>query len=130
MKKEEFPTFLNEQPTIIFGLNARQILIIVCGIVAAYFLWVRMAGLPGAGWFVLEVTLIVLCLISSLIVALIPVASRPLEEWFFAWLLYSAMPKIYLYQPISEEYESIARERETHARQSRASDTIDNPDEE
>ena len=35
MQKEEFPTFLNEQPTIIFGRTGRELLIIVCGIVGA-----------------------------------------------------------------------------------------------
>jgi hypothetical protein len=39
VQKEEFPTFLNEQPTIIFGRTGRELLIIVCGIVTGYTTW-------------------------------------------------------------------------------------------
>jgi len=39
MNKEEFPTFLNEQPKVIFGRTGRELLIIVLGIIGAYTLW-------------------------------------------------------------------------------------------
>jgi hypothetical protein len=131
MKKEEFPTFLNEQPTIVFGRNARELLVIVCGSSVGYLIWTSMGSLPGAGWQVVRIALVALAVLFALIVALVPIASRPMEEWFFAWLVYHSMPKLYLYQPLSEEYESIALEREGDGpQQSRASDMTDTFDEE
>ncbi|SRR5579884_3778621 len=106
-KKEEFPTFLNEQPTIIFGRTGRQLLIIVIGIVGATLLWSYIEGFQSSiGWQVLSGALAAIPVLLSLVIALIPIASRGMEEWVFVWLLYAVMPRIYLYVPVEEEVEA------------------------
>lgn len=105
-KKEEFPTFLNEQPTIIFGRTARELLVIVVGIVLAYLIWSNISGIRSdVGWQILTWTLTIVPVLLSLLVALVPVGDRPLEEWFFVWLLYIGAPKVYIYKPAEEEAE-------------------------
>ncbi len=106
-KKEEFTTFLNEQPTIIFGRTGRQLLIIVIGIVGATLLWSYIEGFQSSiGWQVLSGALAAIPVLLSLVIALIPIASRGMEEWVFVWLLYAVMPRIYLYVPVEEEVEA------------------------
>src|SRR5690242_16011280 len=103
MKKEEFPTFLNEQPTVVFGRTARELLFIACSIVVAWNIWQvtdSVLGNPGALF--LRITLAVLPAILGIILALVYVGYRPLEEWLFVWLLYAFTPKIFLYKPLEE----------------------------
>jgi cobalamin biosynthesis protein CobD/CbiB len=103
MKKEEIPTFLNEQPTIIFGRTGRELLIIICGIVAGYAVWNSVQTfVSGIGGRLLSGVLAAIPAILSLIVALMSIGDRPLEEWFFVWLLYVCIPKIYLYKPLED----------------------------
>lgn len=104
MKKEEFPTFLNQQPTVVFGRTGRELLIIVCGIVAGYSLWSSIHTLLRDPWWMIVSLLLSILLGSiSLIVALVPVAERPLEEWAMCWLLYRSSPRVFLYEPQEEE---------------------------
>jgi hypothetical protein len=98
MKKEEFPTFLNEQPAIIFGRTGRELLIIACGLSAAYLLWQQLRPLErGIGGILLALCVSVLPAIAAAVVALVPVACRPMEEWFVVWGLFLLTPKLYLY---------------------------------
>ncbi len=121
MKKEEFPTFLNEQATIIFGRTGRELLIISCGIVTGYSLWANMHLLfAGAGWTALTITLVSMVVILSLVVAMLKIASRTLEEWFFIWLVYTVMPRVYMYQPLEEEEELLAAEKYDNDRNSKS----------
>jgi hypothetical protein len=99
MKKVEFPTFLNEQPTIIFGRTGREIMIIICGIAGAYSVWSAASVLfADTGWQIGCVVVAICVFLLSLIVALVTVGSKRLEEWFFIWLFYAFMPKIFLYK--------------------------------
>lgn len=112
MQKEEFPTFLNEQPTIIFGRTGRELLIIVCGIVTGYTTWGSVThSLPGVGGQVLGYFLAALLVIASLVLSLTTIGSRPLEEWFVVWLVYVMMPRVYLYQPLQEETDDLISEK-------------------
>jgi hypothetical protein len=101
MKKEEFPTFLNEQPAIIFGRTGRELLVIVVGLGAAYLSWLRLGNFTGNIIIsdVVKGILAVLILIAAGIVTFIKVATRPLEEWAFVWIFYILVPKVYLYTP-------------------------------
>lgn len=115
MKKEEFPTFLNEQPTVVFGRTARELLVFVAGVLLGYVVWSSMADLvPGPAWMVFTGIMTAVPIVISVIVALFPVAQRPLEEWFLVLLFYVAVPKVYLYKPIEDTEISYA---ETHREQ-------------
>lgn len=101
MKKEEFPTFLNEQPTVVFGRTTRELLVILIGLTGAYLVWTNM-GLflgSGIGALLIKGLFSTVPVIGSLIVAFIKIASRPLEEWGAIGVFYFLTPKVYLYMP-------------------------------
>ncbi|GCF06803.1 DUF3487 family protein [Dictyobacter arantiisoli] len=103
MKKEEFPTFLNQQPTVVFGRTGRELLIFCIGLGLGFMIWTDLR-LPatGVGVIVLKAILAVIPMILCLIVAFVKVSSRPLEDWAVVLLLYIALPKVYLYMPLEE----------------------------
>ncbi|GHO62035.1 hypothetical protein KSC_009270 [Ktedonobacter sp. SOSP1-52] len=104
MQKEEIPTFLNEQPKVIFGRTGRELLIIVCGIVGGYSLWGNISPLvPGAWWAVASVIIACIPALLALVVAMVPIAERPLEEWAMCWLLYMGMPRVFIYKPLEDD---------------------------
>jgi hypothetical protein len=108
MKKEEFPTFLNEQPTVVFGRTTRELLVILIGLTGAYLVWTNM-GLflgSGIGALLIKGLFSTVPVIGSIIVAFIKIASRPLEEWAAIGVFYFLTPKVYLYMPLEELGES------------------------
>jgi hypothetical protein len=109
MKKEEFPTFLNEQPTVVFGRTSRELLVILVGLTGAYLVWTNLGALiPGSdiGVMFIKGLFAIVPLIGSIIVALVKIASRPLEEWAAIGIFYFLTPKVYLYMPLEESAEN------------------------
>lgn len=118
MQKEEIPTFLNEQPKVIFGRTGRELLIIVCGIVGGYSLWGSIQSLfPDAWWSVASIIIAFIPVIVAFVVALFPVAERPLEEWAMCWFLYITMPRVYIYKPLESDVEEQDRGAEARKAQ-------------
>ncbi len=106
MKKEEFPTFLNEQPTIIFGRTGRELLIIAIGLSMGYMLWGHLSAIISGATFAttaLKLLLTIIPIIISAVVALTSVGGRPLEEWAFVGIFYFLTPKVYIYMPFEEK---------------------------
>jgi hypothetical protein len=105
MQKREFPTFLNEQPTIIFGRTMRELLIILIGLALAYAIWTNLnALLPASNAAVIfcEGVCVIVILAVTLLVAFLKAAARPLEEWAMICLFYYVTPKLFLYMPDSD----------------------------
>ncbi len=118
MKKEEFPTFLNEQPTIVFGRTGRELLIVAIGLGFAYLSWLRLGTPVAHNVFVSDILkgiIAAVFVIAALIVAFIKFATQPLEQWAFIWLFYAIIPKVYIYTPegISTQPEKQDEETET-----------------
>jgi hypothetical protein len=126
VKKEEFPTFLNEQPTIIFGRTGRELLIIVCGIVAAYSVWANVNdSMKSIGGQVLSGFLAAVIVIIALVIALTNIGSRPLEEWIVVWLTYVVMPRVYMYQPLEEEIDEDLTDEKNDSQRSDDADALE-----
>jgi hypothetical protein len=125
MQKEEFPTFLNEQPKIIFGRTGRELLIIVLGIAAAFTLWQSISSLRSEVWWGAICLLVcALLAIASIVFALVNIANRPLEVWTAAWLAYVLTPKLYLYRQLEEDVTPMEQPHETHDQQEKQASTI------
>lgn len=125
MHKEEFPTFLNEQPKIIFGRTGRELLLIVLGVAAAYAFWQGLSGLLPDGWWQPFCLLIsALLLIASAIFASIHVGNRSLEEWAAAWISYVLTPKVYLYQQLDDEAAGTEQQQVAEQQQQEPEHTI------
>jgi hypothetical protein len=106
MKKEEFPTFLNEQPTVVFGRTTRELLVIAIGLACGYLLWQDIKGptiIGTVGLIALKVICAAVPIVLSLVVAFVKVATRPLEEWAIIGFSYLVIPKVYLYLPLEED---------------------------
>ena len=102
MKKEEFPTFLNERPAIIFGRDGRQLLILGIGLALAYLSWLRLGFFVHGNVIASDIAkgiIAAILIVSAAILAFVKVAARPLEEWAFIWLFYLVTPKVLLYIP-------------------------------
>lgn len=105
MKKEEFPTFLNEQPVIIFGRSGRELLIMAIGLALSYLTWQHLSAFitgAQAATMLLKLILAVIPTIISIAVALLKIAEQPLEVWAFIWLFYFLLPKVFIYIPADE----------------------------
>jgi hypothetical protein len=130
MKKEEFPTFLNEQPTVVFGRTTRELLIILVGLTGAYIVWTNVGALvpgPDIGVMFIKGLLAIVPLIGSIIVAFVKIASRPLEEWAAIGVFYFLTPKVYLYMPLEEP---VVDESSTNLSQYQLSKSSDGEDDE
>src|SRR5262245_25609964 len=115
MKKEEFPTFLNEQPKVIFGRTARELLITVLGAAGSYTLWQSIGNLRTEGWW--GPFCIIVCgllFLSSIILPIINIGTRPLEVWAMAWVSYMLIPKVYIYQQLEEGTGTVEGQQDTH----------------
>jgi hypothetical protein len=125
MKKEEFPTFLNEQPTIIFGRTGRELLIMVCGAVLSYKVWDDIYSLlPSLIGTFLGILLAIIIMLFFIILALVKIGYRPLEEWIFSWFIFVAIPKIYLYKPWEADVEYQAELERSEREQAKQVATI------
>ncbi len=129
MKKEEFPTFLNEQPTIIFGRTGRELLIIAIGLGMAYITWLRLGEIIHGNSIEVGVVKAILSAIVVVIaggIAFANIATRPVEEWAFVWLFYALIPKVYLYLPEEEgepaSEQSSAKKKDLLKQQANADD--------
>jgi hypothetical protein len=128
MKKEEFATYLNEQPSIIFGRTGRELMVVAIGLSISYLVWGKLnAYLPSAnaGVLILKIGASAIPSIVGLIVALTKIASRPLEEWAFIGLFYLLIPKVYIYMAIDVEE---LGEKEENAKQEQLADQSDETD--
>jgi hypothetical protein len=105
MKKEEFPTFLNEQPTVAFGRTTRELILILLGVSLAYLVWLLMGHIiPGDDLAarIMKGTVAAIPLAGLITVAFVQIASRPLEIWGIIGLMYFFTPKVFTYDPTEE----------------------------
>jgi hypothetical protein len=102
------------------------LLIIVCGIVAAYSVWANMQDVVhGLGGQILSGFLAAVIVIAALIIALTNIASRPLEEWIVVWLTYVVMPRVYMYQPLEEEIDEDSTDEKNDSQRSDDADALE-----
>ena len=110
MKKVELPTFFETQPTIILGRTGRELIIILCGVALGYYMWSSITGHTVAAT-ALRIFLMAIPIVTSVLVSLVSIAERPLEEWALILLLYVFTPKFYQYIPFDREEEAQANEQ-------------------
>jgi hypothetical protein len=108
MQKVEFPTFLNEQPTIIFNRTGRELLLMAIGATLAFSSWMDLGNVVHGNIVVVDLVkglVALIIVVISLLIAFVKVATRPLEEWAMVWLFYVLIPKVYIYIPVEESVE-------------------------
>jgi hypothetical protein len=130
MKKEEFPTFLNQRPAIVFGRTGRELIIITIGLSLGYLSWLNISSsLTSSPALSAAIKLIVAALFvaGAAVVAFIKIATRPLEEWALVWVFYLFVPKVFIYMtPEDTEFDKTGeKENEREKDQGRREEDSD-----
>jgi hypothetical protein len=96
------PTHMNLPDKVVFGLTARQLLLLLVGCSLGYNLWLHLGALdalalPGQ---MLRIVLALVPAVCAATLALISVADRPLEVWFLVLVRYWQRPRIYVWRSL------------------------------
>jgi hypothetical protein len=103
LKKHKVPGHLEQPDHILFGLTARQTLILACGIACAGMAWMNNVGsMPGT---LLTLILMLVAILGACAVAFLSPAGRGLEVWAVVCLTYMCISKLYLWRPLAETEE-------------------------
>ena len=104
--RHEIPTHLNVEDKAFFGLSVRQTMNLTAGIAGTYGLWNQWPTLPVAVRGVLAAASLAL----GLVMTLVRVYGRGLDQWVFVLLHYLMTPKTSLWRarPASRPEEGAA----------------------
>jgi hypothetical protein len=96
------PTHMNLPDKVVFGLTARQLLLLLVGCSLGYNLWLHLGALdalaiPGQA---IRLTLALVPAGLAADLALITVADRPLEIWLLVLVRYWQRPKVYIWRSL------------------------------
>lgn len=94
------PTHMRLPDKVVFGLTARQLLILLIGGSASYDLWLQLHALNPftALGLMVRVAIAVLPVALAAALALISVAGRPLEIWLLVLFHYWQQPRTYVWR--------------------------------
>ena len=96
------PTHMSLPDKVVFGLTARQLLLLLIGCSLGYNLWLHLGvltafALPGQ---VLRIGIALVPAGVAVALALIAVADRPLEVWLLVLVRYWQRPQVYLWRSL------------------------------
>jgi hypothetical protein len=109
------PTHMNLPDKVVFGLTARQLLLLLIGCSLGYNLWLHLGvlealALPGQ---TIRMALALVPATMAATLALISVADRPLEIWLLVLVRYWQRPRIYLWRSLRiSDHQQHTRERD------------------
>ena len=109
------PTHMSLPDKVVFGLTARQLLLLLIGCSLGYNLWLHLGALTAFAFIgqVLRIGLALVPVGVAATLALISVADRPLEVWLLVLVRYWQRPHVYLWRSLrmSEQLQKGQRER-------------------
>ncbi len=96
------PTHMNIPDKVVFGLTARQLLILFIGCSAGYDLWLQLhlLGHYAVVGTIVRAGIALLPTAVALALALLSVAGRPLEVWVLVLFRYRQHPRTYVWRSI------------------------------
>jgi hypothetical protein len=108
---------MNLPDKVVFGLTARQLLLLLVGCSLGYNLWLHLGALealalPGQ---VLRIALALVPAVCAATLALISFADRPLEVWFLVLVRYWQRPRIYVWRSLRMSEHPQQRSEREHA---------------
>ena len=114
------PTHMSLPDKVVFGLTARQLLLLLVGCSLGYNLWLHLSALvslalPGQ---VLRIVLALVPVGLAAALALISVADRPLEIWLLVLACYWQRPRIYLWHSLRQREQEHSTHKREHISQS------------
>ncbi|EFH79659.1 PrgI family protein [Ktedonobacter racemifer] len=100
--RHKLPIHLEQPDTLLFGLTARQSLLIGLGAGMGYSAWsTASTAIPGVTGLLVAALCAFLVGAFCTATAFIQIKGRGLEVWIVIFLLYLGDPKIYLHQPLT-----------------------------
>jgi PrgI family protein len=118
-RTHKVPTHMSLPDKVVFGLTARQLLLLLIGCSLGYNLWLHLGVLEALA-LLGKVLRIVLALIPAAIaatLAMIYVADRPLEVWLLVLVRYWQRPRIYLWRSLRLSTQQQSTRERDHAPQ-------------
>ena len=96
------PTHMSMPDKVVFGLTARQLLILLIGCSAGYDLWLQLHALNPytALGLIVRVGIALLPAAATAALAVISVAGRPLEAWSLVLFRYWQRPQTYVWRSV------------------------------
>lgn len=93
------PTHMNMADRVVFGLTARQLLILLIGCSAGYDLYLQLHGLVvlAAAGMLIRLGVASVPALLALVFALLAIEGRPLEIWLFILIRYWQRPQYYVW---------------------------------
>jgi hypothetical protein len=113
--KHRVPIHLDQPDRILWGLTARQVLVIAAGIGGAYLLWSSLSTLTAGIGGALAVGLVSVCIILiGIVAAFVSPGGRSMEEWAIVALAFILAPKVYLWNslPAIDLYKKTKEDKE------------------
>jgi len=107
------PTHISLPDKVVFGLTARQLLLLLIGCSLGYNLWLHLGALEGLALpgQVLRIGLAMVPVSVAAVLAMISIADRPLEVWLLVLVRYWQRPRVYLWRTMR------IREQQQHTRE-------------
>jgi hypothetical protein len=101
------PTHMSMPDKVVFGLTARQLLILLIGCSASYDLWLQLHALNPytALGLMVRVGIAVMPAAAATALALISVAGRPLEAWSLVLFRYWQRPQTYVWHSVRTRHQ-------------------------
>lgn len=102
MHRQTIPVHLETKDTLVFGLTAKQVMVLSLGITLAYAVY---SSLPAGSLLLLGGSLLVAAvpIVLALLVAFVRPAGQGLDAWAMIWLLFVFSPKTYLWEPLADD---------------------------
>jgi len=96
------PTHMSLPDKVVFGLTARQLLLLLIGCSLGYNLWLHLSVVAAFILLgqVLRIGITLLPVVVAVVLAFIAVADRPLEVWLLVLVRYWQRPQLYLWRSL------------------------------
>ncbi|MDP9409152.1 MAG: PrgI family protein [Actinomycetota bacterium] len=95
MYNHEMPSKLDVEDKMVWGMNGRQLAIVISGLASAYGAWSNLVFLP----LLARGLMAALVAVATLALAFVRPGGDGLEDWFFAWVRFQMMPARAVWQP-------------------------------
>jgi PrgI family protein len=96
------PTHMSLPDKVVFGLTARQLLLLLIGCSLGHNLWLHLSVVAAfiLRGQVLRIGITLLPVVVAVVLAFIAVAGRPLEVWLLVLVRYWQRPQLYLWRSL------------------------------
>ncbi|GHO96628.1 hypothetical protein KSF_066760 [Reticulibacter mediterranei] len=105
-RRHTTPTHLGLPDKLLFGLTARQLLLLLLGGSLSYSFWLRLGVFLPPSWLLVRLISALPPVLLSFLVAFVTLHNRPLELWALVGLCYLLLPKTAVWRRLASSSQS------------------------